>query len=127
LGIGVDTHIHRITNRLGWHTPRTYEEVGAKNKTKDVDKQRRIDQTRRNLESWFPKDLWPNINNRLVGFGQVICLPVNPRCDQCTLSDKGLCPSARKVTEEEKWKRAPGRGSKMSRAGKAKVEVVLEM
>ncbi len=33
----------------------------------------------------------------LVGFGQVICLPVGPRCDICLLGKKGLCPSKTKV------------------------------
>lgn len=37
-GIGVDVHVHRITNRLGWHKTTTPE------------------QTRLNLESWLPKE-----------------------------------------------------------------------
>ncbi|GJJ11842.1 hypothetical protein Clacol_006080 [Clathrus columnatus] len=76
-GIGVDVHVHRITNRLGWHKP----------PTKDPE------QTRLNLQSWLPKDLHTDINPLLVGFGQTICLPVGPRCDACTLSND-LCPSA---------------------------------
>ncbi|KIM49604.1 hypothetical protein M413DRAFT_407778 [Hebeloma cylindrosporum] len=80
-GIGVDVHVHRITNLLGWHKPPT--------KTPE--------QTRLNLQSWLPKDLYGDINHMLVGFGQVICLPVSPRCDHCDLSTKGLCPSAKKV------------------------------
>ncbi|KAF8528153.1 DNA-lyase [Hysterangium stoloniferum] len=77
LGIGVDVHVHRITNRLKWH----------KVPTKDPE------QTRLNLESWLPKELHEEINPLLVGFGQTICLPVGPRCDECSLS-RGLCPSA---------------------------------
>ncbi|OCH86194.1 DNA glycosylase [Obba rivulosa] len=80
VGIGVDVHVHRITNRLGWHKPPT--------KTPE--------ETRLNLQSWLPSELHPEINPLLVGFGQMICLPVNPRCDMCELST-GLCPSARKV------------------------------
>ena len=57
---------------------------------------------RLNLQSWLPKELHYDINHLLVGFGQVICLPVNPRCDICELSSKGLCPSARKVTKSSK-------------------------
>ncbi|RPD55687.1 DNA glycosylase [Lentinus tigrinus ALCF2SS1-7] len=81
-GIGVDVHVHRITNRLGWHKPpsKTPEE------------------TRLNLQSWLPLELHPEINHLLVGFGQTICTPVAPKCDQCELSD-GLCPSARKVAK----------------------------
>lgn len=37
----------------------------------------------------------------LVGFGQVVCLPVNPKCSECVLSSKGLCPSARVVTAKK--------------------------
>ncbi|KAH9890497.1 DNA glycosylase, partial [Cubamyces lactineus] len=79
-GIGVDVHVHRISNRLGWHKPPT--------KTPE--------ETRLNLQSWLPVELHAEINHLLVGFGQTICLPVGPRCDQCELGD-GSCPSARKV------------------------------
>ncbi|TBU40249.1 DNA glycosylase [Dichomitus squalens] len=81
-GIGVDVHVHRITNRLGWH----------KSPTKTPE------ETRLNLQSWLPVELHPDINHLLVGFGQTICAPVGPKCDQCELSD-GLCPSARKVVK----------------------------
>ncbi len=54
-GIGVDVHVHRITNRLGWHKPPT--------KTPE--------ETRLNLQSWLPTELHPDINHMLVGFGQV--------------------------------------------------------
>ncbi|KAK5155353.1 hypothetical protein LTR04_005811 [Oleoguttula sp. CCFEE 6159] len=74
-GIGVDVHVHRITNLWGWHKTRTPEE------------------TRAALEAWLPKDKWHDINHLLVGFGQTICLPVGRRCGECVLS-KGLCPSA---------------------------------
>ncbi|CAE6486626.1 unnamed protein product, partial [Rhizoctonia solani] len=77
VGIGVDIHVHRITNRLGWHKPPTNTP----------------EQTRLNLQSWLPRNLHAPINPLLVGFGQVICLPVGPRCDSCSLS-QGLCPSA---------------------------------
>ncbi|KIJ31814.1 hypothetical protein M422DRAFT_81898, partial [Sphaerobolus stellatus SS14] len=80
VGIGVDVHVHRITNRLGWHKPPTKEP----------------EQTRLNLQSWLPKELHGEINPLLVGFGQVtICLPVGPKCESCTLSSSGLCPSAK--------------------------------
>lgn len=87
-GIGVDVHVHRITNLWGWH------------------KTQQPEQTRAALESWLPKDKWHDINNLLVGFGQTICLPVGRKCGDCKLAAKGLCPSAvvakrTKVKKEE--------------------------
>lgn len=75
-GIGVDVHVHRITNLWGWQ------------------KSAQPEQTRAALESWLPKDKWHDINNLLVGFGQTICLPVGRKCGECKLADRGLCPSA---------------------------------
>ena len=75
-GIGVDVHVHRITNLWGWHKTKAPEE------------------TRAALEAWLPRTHWHEINHLLVGFGQTICLPVGRRCEECTLSAKGLCPSA---------------------------------
>jgi endonuclease-3 len=71
-GIGVDTHVHRIANRLGW--VRTTEPEG----------------TREHLEAWMPRDLWGGINVLFVGFGQQICLPAAPRCDECL--NRAICP-----------------------------------
>jgi endonuclease-3 len=87
-GIGVDVHVHRITNLWGWH------------------KTQQPEQTRAALESWLPKDKWHDINNLLVGFGQTICLPVGRKCGDCKLAYRGLCPSAvvaksTKVKKEE--------------------------
>lgn len=73
-GIAVDTHVHRICNRLQWTKSKTPEE------------------TQKQLEQWFPKDLWPEINLLLVGFGQTICSPLRPKCTQC-LNQK-ICPFA---------------------------------
>lgn len=75
-GIGVDVHVHRITNLWGWHKTKQPEE------------------TRAALESWLPKERWHDINNLLVGFGQTICLPVGRKCGECKLAYRGLCPSA---------------------------------
>lgn len=74
VGIGVDVHVHRITNRLGWHKPPT--------KTPE--------ETRLNLQSWLPRELHPDINHMLVGFGQTVCLPVGPRCDMCRAVSRHL-------------------------------------
>ncbi|KAI0355143.1 DNA glycosylase [Trametes cingulata] len=108
-GIGVDVHVHRITNRLGWHKPPT--------KTPE--------ETRLNLQSWLPLELHPEINHLLVGFGQTICLPVGPKCDQCELSD-GLCPSARKVVKASLSRSKKVVAASGSSAAGPKIEVELE-
>jgi len=89
-GIGVDVHVHRITNRLKWH------KLPTKNP----------EETRLNLQSWLPAELHRDINPLLVGFGQTVCLPVGPRCDLCELNSAGtkLCPSAQKVTNAKNRK-----------------------
>lgn len=76
-GIGVDTHVHRITNRLRWF----------RKPTKDPE------ETRKALEEWLPRELWSEINHLLVGFGQTICLPVYPKCMGCL--NKSICPVGR--------------------------------
>ncbi|KAH9115541.1 hypothetical protein LEN26_007530 [Aphanomyces euteiches] len=81
VGICVDVHVHRISNRLGW--AHTWSKNG---KSQDPEK------TRRELEEWLPYEHWNDINMLLVGFGQQICLPVNPKCAECSISD--ICPSA---------------------------------
>ncbi|XP_062197730.1 endonuclease III homolog 1, chloroplastic-like isoform X2 [Phragmites australis] len=80
-GICVDTHVHRISNRLGW----VFRE-GTKQKTTTPE------QTRMSLEKWLPKDEWEPINPLLVGFGQTICTPLRPKCDLCGINN--ICPSA---------------------------------
>lgn len=77
-GIGVDVHVHRISDRLGW-VPK-----GGVVKTPE--------DTRMALESWMPAEYWREINHLLVGFGQTICTPLRPKCDQCFNNE--LCPSA---------------------------------
>ncbi|KAI8390827.1 DNA glycosylase [Radiomyces spectabilis] len=93
-GIGVDIHVHRITNRLGW--------------CKTADGQ--PEDTRKSLEKWLPKEYWQPINPLLVGFGQITCLPRGPRCAECPVNQ--YCPSVeiKKVKQkkvvakaEEQW------------------------
>lgn len=87
-GIGVDVHVHRITNLWGW------------NKTKNPE------DTRRALQSWLPRDKWREINWLLVGFGQAVCLPVGRKCGDCDLGLNGLCKAAerKKVLEARRIK-----------------------
>jgi endonuclease-3 len=70
--ICVDTHVHRISNRLGM--------VETKNP----------EQTEKALNQVLPRDLWIVINDLLVTFGQNRCHPTSPRCTDCPLDD--LCP-----------------------------------
>lgn len=83
-GIGVDTHVHRISNRLGW----------TKTPTKNPE------ETRRALEDWLPRELWSEINWLLVGFGQQLCLPIGPLCSVCL--NRHCCPSAFKSSPIKK-------------------------
>ncbi|KAL6878846.1 DNA glycosylase [Trichoderma novae-zelandiae] len=87
-GIGVDVHVHRITNMWGW------------NKTKNPE------ETRLALQSWLPQDRWREINSLLVGLGQSVCLPVGRRCGECDLGLQGLCKAAerKKVLEGRRIK-----------------------
>ncbi|NTV79615.1 MAG: endonuclease III [Clostridiales bacterium] len=71
--IAVDTHVHRISNRLGLVTTKTPEETEVE------------------LEFVVPRELWQYVNELLVRFGQDVCRPVSPKCDVCVLED--LCPS----------------------------------
>lgn len=77
VGIGVDEHVHRISGRLGW-VPRK----GIKTP----------EDTRKVLESWLPREYWREINHLLVGFGQTICTPARPKCDQCL--NNIICPGS---------------------------------
>lgn len=79
-GIGVDVHVHRIANRLGWT---------GKRKTATPE------QTRAALEDWLPRSLWAPVNPMLVGFGQTTCRPVGPLCGECDI--KSVCPTGRRA------------------------------
>ena len=70
--ICVDTHVHRIANRLGWVQTRT------------------PDQTEQALYRVVPRRFWPRVNLYLVTWGQNVCKPVYPRCGACVVA--GLCP-----------------------------------
>jgi len=82
-GIGVDVHVHRITNRFRWH------------KTRDPEGSRKA------LEEWLPKPLWTKINPMLVGFGQKVCKAVSPLCSDCYLAAADLCPAAPRSMRSE--------------------------
>jgi endonuclease-3 len=67
--IGVDIHVHRITNRWGY--------VSTSNP----------EATRAALERKLPQKYWLDINALLVPFGKHICTPVGPKCSICPLLD----------------------------------------
>jgi len=69
MGICVDTHVHRISNRWG------YVKTGS------------ADATEMALRKKLPKKYWMQYNELLVSFGQNICKPISPLCSQCCVSD----------------------------------------
>ncbi|CAK8536003.1 unnamed protein product [Lathyrus sativus] len=84
-GICVDTHVHRICNRLGW-----VSRSGTRQRTSIPE------ETRKALQRWLPREEWVAINPLLVGFGRTICTALRPRCGECGVSK--FCPSAFKET-----------------------------
>ncbi len=67
--IAVDTHVHRIANRLG------------------IVKTKRPEETEEELKKIVPKELWGRLNRAFVGFGQTVCKPVKPLCEDCPFKD----------------------------------------
>ena len=63
----IDTHCHRIPNRLGWIKTKTPEE------------------TEQALRKVLPLKYWDDFNDLFVRFGQTICVPVSPFCSRCSL------------------------------------------
>jgi endonuclease III len=70
--ICVDTHVHRISNRLGWVQTRT------------------PDETEQALYTSTGRRWWPYINLYLVTWGQNVCRPIYPRCGACVI--RPHCP-----------------------------------
>jgi len=66
-GIAVDTHVHRISNRLGWVKTRTPHETEFK------------------LKEIVPKKYWILLNELFVRHGQNICVPISPKCSICMI------------------------------------------
>ncbi|SES68511.1 DNA-(apurinic or apyrimidinic site) lyase /endonuclease III [Methanococcoides vulcani] len=70
--IAVDTHVHRISNRMGLVKTATPEETEIE------------------LEKVTEKGMWKDINGLMVLFGKSICRPVSPKCEKCIMND--ICP-----------------------------------
>lgn len=74
LGMTVDTHVKRLTYRLGL--------------TKNTDPVK----VERDLMKLIPQPDWENWSIRIIYHGRAVCMARNPQCDRCELAD--LCPSA---------------------------------
>jgi len=72
--IGVDVHVHRVTNRWGYVAEATPEKTMAA------------------LEAKLPKAYWVEINRLLVPFGKHVCTGVRPKCSACPVLD--MCRQA---------------------------------
>lgn len=72
LVLPIDTHCHRIPNRLGWIKTKTPE------------------QTEIELSHLLPREYWKDFNGIFVQFGQTICKPISPLCSQCPVEE--YCP-----------------------------------
>jgi endonuclease III len=70
-GLCVDTHVHRISNRLGYITTKNPEE------------------TEYALRAKLPKKYWKRYNTLMVAFGRHICVPISPFCSTCPVA--GYC------------------------------------
>lgn len=74
-GIVVDTHVKRVSNRLGM--------TGESDPVK----------IERDLMELYPKSRWVRLGHMLILHGRTICEARKPKCDECVLAD--ICPSAR--------------------------------
>ncbi|ELR04513.1 DNA N-glycosylase and apurinic/apyrimidinic (AP) lyase [Pseudogymnoascus destructans] len=107
-GIGVDVHVHRITNLWGWH---------GRGGTKGPE------ETRGRLEGWVPRGRWAEINWLLVGFGQTVCMSERGRrrCGECEVGLEGLCSAVDGVkvrVGRERRRREEREGLKVEFEGK---------
>jgi endonuclease-3 len=80
----VDTHVHRISNRIGFVKTKTPE------------------QTELELKKTIPKKYWLDLNELFVKFGQRLCRPIAPRCPVCPVLE--FCGQGRAVVRKIKTK-----------------------
>ena len=72
----VDTHVHRVSNRIG------------------LVKTDNPDETEFELKKNIPEELWSDINELFIDFGREICKPIGPKCSECFFN--GFCEYALK-------------------------------
>lgn len=77
--IPVDTHVHRIVNRLGWVKEKTPE------------------RTAQALKRVLPQEYWMDVNRVMVQFGREICIPGKPRCPVCPVKQWCAYPKKTKL------------------------------
>ncbi len=87
--IPVDTHVHKISNRMGWV------------------KTTKPEQTEAALKKVVPKELWIRLNRIFVKFGQQICLPINPKHEICPIEN--ICPKDFTMEIKKKNKKKKGK------------------
>ncbi|MGH2725983.1 MAG: endonuclease III domain-containing protein, partial [Actinomycetota bacterium] len=81
-GIAVDTHVHRLSRRLGFSDEYDTNKV------------------ERDLMTLFPRKKWFRLTYLLIDHGRTVCLAKAPRCDECVLND--ICPASRVPTSRKK-------------------------
>jgi endonuclease III len=96
--IPVDTHVHRIANRLGIVRTRTPEQTEAR------------------LRAVVPERYWIPLNPLLVQHGQNVCRPIGPKCPECPIA--GVCATGRALTAGRAPPRPADRPRRASRAAR---------
>lgn len=86
--IPTDTHVHRVSNRLGLVRTTTPEK------------------TEQRLMRTVPKEYWLHINELFIRFGKDICRPIGPRCSACSFTS--MCRYYRTVVRRKRPSRRPG-------------------
>ncbi len=76
-GIAVDTHVTRLSNRLGFTSHQDAVKI------------------EKDLMELAPREEWWNLSNMLIWHGRKVCFSRKPACDKCVLNE--ICPSAFKV------------------------------
>jgi len=79
IGFVVDTHVKRLSNRLGWTTSQNPVKI------------------EKDLMSVIPREYWKDLSLYLIYHGRKFCMARKPDCDGCFLNK--LCPSAMKTTK----------------------------
>lgn len=98
--IPVDTHVHRIANRLGVVRTRSPEE------------------TEERLRRVLPRAYWIPLNPLLVQHGQNLCRPIGPRCPECPIADQ--CATGRALRAGRNPPRAADRPRRSARSGEGR-------
>lgn len=86
-GVVVDTHVSRLSQRLGLTKAKTPEKIEAE------------------LQKLVPKEHWVMFPHWLIFHGRQVCKAIKPRCTECVLGD--ICPSYPKFTKVQATKKKP--------------------